>query len=87
MGIEKAASATRKRETDYLEEREGTEARYADISHSESYSVLKGSGQILKMPPLRKVIRERRSAIEMDNSAYMEKETFYAMLQKTLPEK
>lgn len=36
--------------------------------------------------PLRRVIRGRRSAIEMNNSAYLEKETFYAMLQRTLPQ-
>ncbi len=36
--------------------------------------------------PLREVIRKRRSAIEMNNSAYLEDEIFYAMLQRTLPE-
>ena len=40
----------------------------------------------LETVPLRSVIRGRRSALEMNNSAYMEKETFYAMLQRTLPE-
>ncbi len=33
---------------------------------------------------LRRVIRSRRSALEMNNSAYMEKETFYGILRRTL---
>jgi nitroreductase len=37
--------------------------------------------------PLRKILHKRRSALELDNSAYMEKKDFYAMLEKCLPEK
>jgi len=39
----------------------------------------------LETVPLRGVIRGRRSAIEMNNSAYLKNETFYAMLRRTLP--
>lgn len=88
VGIEKVASATRKRDTGYLgEKRELTPEMQAvsrlTVNDSDIKSCIKSD---LEMPPLRKVIHERRSAIEMDNSAYMEKETFYRMLQKTLPE-
>jgi SagB-type dehydrogenase family enzyme len=88
IGIEKAASATRKRNTGYLEKkRELTPEMQAvsrfTVNDSDIGSSIRSD---LEMPPLRKVIRERRSAIEMDNSAYMEKETFYRMLRKTLPE-
>ena len=37
--------------------------------------------------PLRKILHKRRSALELDNSAYMEKKDFYAMLEKCLPDK
>jgi SagB-type dehydrogenase family enzyme len=87
-GIEKVASETRKRETGYLEKkRELTPdikaASHLIVNNSENKS---NNNPDLEIPSLRKVIRKRRSAIEMDNSAYMEKETFYGMLQKTLPE-
>jgi nitroreductase len=87
-GIEKADSATRKTETAHLgKEKEQTPQTqtFTQLSISDS-SIKPGSESDLKVPPLRKVIRQRRSAIEMDNSAYMEKETFYRMLQKTIPE-
>ena len=84
VGIEKAASATRKRETNYLEQNQELKPGMQAVSHlAVNNSKVKSD---LEMPPLRKVIRGRRSAIEMDNSAYMEKETFYGMLQRTLPE-
>ncbi|MHB8101755.1 MAG: SagB/ThcOx family dehydrogenase [Methanosarcina sp.] len=84
VGIEKAASASRKGETDYLEKKQELKPGIQAVSHLtvKDYNALSD----LEMPPLRRVIRGRRSAIEMDNSAYMEKETFYEILQKTLPE-
>jgi SagB-type dehydrogenase family enzyme len=84
VGIEKASSASRKGETDYLEQKQELKPGIQAVSHLTvtDYKVLSD----LEMPPLRRVIRGRRSAIEMDNSAYMEKETFYEILQKTLPE-
>ena len=84
VGIEKAASASRKGETDYLEKKQELKPGTQAVSHLtvKDYKALSD----LEMPPLRRVIRGRRSAIEMDNSAYMEKETFYEILQKTLPE-
>ncbi|AKB12545.1 SagB-type dehydrogenase domain-containing protein [Methanosarcina thermophila] len=84
VGIEKAALATQKNGTDYLEKKGEMESGTRTVpplkpdnfeAHSDFETV-----------PLRSIIRGRRSAIEMDNSAYMEKETFYAMLQKTLPQ-
>ncbi len=84
VGIEKAASASRKGETDYLGKKQELKPGIQAVSHLtvKDYKALSD----LEMPPLRRVIRGRRSAIEMDNSAYMEKETFYEILQKTLPE-
>lgn len=84
VGIEKASSASRKGETDYLEKKQELKPGIQAVSHLtvKDYNALSD----LEMPPLRRVIRGRRSAIEMDNSAYMEKETFYEILQKTLPE-
>jgi SagB-type dehydrogenase family enzyme len=84
VGIEKASSASRKGETDYLEKKQELKPGIQAVSHLtvKDYKALSD----LEMPPLRRVIRGRRSAIEMDNSAYMEKETFYEILQKTLPE-
>lgn len=87
-GIEKADSATRKAETAYLGKEKGRTQetqKFTQLLTSDS-SIMPGSSFDLKVPPLRKVIRQRRSAIEMDNSAYMEKDTFYRMLQKTIPE-
>lgn len=43
--------------------------------------------EISPLSPLRKIIHKRRSALEMDNSAYMETEAFYEILKKCLPEK
>lgn len=88
LGIEKAALAAQKRESDYFEKREESEEEIK--SGTQAVSLLKASNSRNQLDPgavpLRSIIRERRSAIEMDNSAYMEKETFYAMLQRTLPE-
>lgn len=83
-GIEKAASASKKGETDYLEKKQELKPGIQAVSHLTVKDYKARSD--LEMPPLRRVIRGRRSAIEMDNSAYMEKETFYEILQKTLPE-
>lgn len=88
VGIEKAASAAQKKGTDYFENKEEAEEKMK--SGMQAISSLKSSSfknrPELEAVPLRSVIRGRRSAIEMDNSAYMEKEIFYAMLQRTLPE-
>lgn len=84
VGIEKAASAAQKKGTDYLEKREEPKSCTQAVSSLKA-SNLKNRAE-LETVPLHDVIRGRRSAIEMDNSAYLEKETFYAMLQKTLPE-
>lgn len=84
VGIEKAASAAQKKGTDYLEKRDETKSDIQAVSSLKNSSFK--SRPDLETVPLRSVIRGRRSAIEMNNSAYMEKETFYAMLQKTLPE-
>ena len=82
LGIEKAASAAQKRETGYLEKKDGLKPGTQAVSSMKA----NGSRTGLDTVPLRSVIRKRRSALEMNNSAYMEKETFYKMLQKTLPE-
>lgn len=88
IGIEKAVSATLKKETDYFRqvEQESTPATQVvlplKINGSKTLSDLK-----TVLTPLRSIIHKRRSAIEMNDSAYMEKEAFYEMLQKTLPEK
>jgi SagB-type dehydrogenase family enzyme len=83
-GIEKAASAAQKNGTDYLEK------KGEPGSDTQSVSSLKPSSfksrSDLETVPLRSAIHGRRSAIEMNNSAYMEKETFYAILKRTLPE-
>ncbi|MGA9189112.1 MAG: SagB/ThcOx family dehydrogenase [Methanosarcina sp.] len=83
VGIEKAASAAQKTETDYLEK------KCELIPDTQVVSSLKVNNSKnlsdLETVPLRSVIRKRRSALEMNNSAYMEKEAFYEMLQKTLP--
>ncbi|WP_292390086.1 SagB/ThcOx family dehydrogenase [Methanosarcina sp. UBA5] len=87
LGIEKAASASQKKGTNYLEIRE--EPKEEPKSNMQAVSSLKTCNfrnlSKLKTVPLRGVIRGRRSAIEMNNSAYLENETFYAMLQRTLP--
>lgn len=88
VGIEKAALAAQKRESDYFEKKGKTEEVIK--SGTQAASPLKTSNSRnqpdFEAVPLRSIIRGRRSAIEMDNSAYMEKETFYAILQRTLPE-
>jgi len=84
VGIEKAAEAAQKRNTDYLQKKQELKPGIPAASHLTVND--SNINPDLEMPPLRRVIRGRRSAIEMDNSAYMEKETFYRMLRKTLPE-
>ncbi|HII02352.1 TPA: SagB/ThcOx family dehydrogenase [Methanosarcinaceae archaeon] len=101
--IERAASASRKEETDFLWEfgpepesgergpglepesgdknRTGEEAEKDREKEAEKGKEMeKETGEV----SLRRVIRSRRSALEMNNSAYMEKETFYGMLRRTL---
>jgi SagB-type dehydrogenase family enzyme len=84
IGIEKAASAAQKKGTDYLEKREEPKSGTQAVSSLKTSSFK--SRYDLETVSLRNVIRGRRSAIEMDNSAYLERDTFYAMLQRTLPE-
>jgi SagB-type dehydrogenase family enzyme len=84
VGIEKAASAAQKKGTFYLEKREEPESGTQAVSSLKTSSIK--SRYDPETVPLRSVIRGRRSAIEMDNSAYLEKDIFYAMLQRTLPE-
>lgn len=84
MGIEKAALAAQKNGTDYLEKKGEMESSTQIVSSLKPSNFEPHSD--FETVPLRSIIRGRRSAIEMDNSAYMEKETFYAMLQKTLPQ-
>jgi SagB-type dehydrogenase family enzyme len=87
VGIEKAASVTRKGETDHFDGRKQglkPERRASDLSGAVS-GHRTSSG--LEMVPLRSVIHRRRSAIEMNNSAYMDEENFYGMLRRTLPDK
>lgn len=86
LGIEKAASATQKKGTNYFEKKEESKSSIQAISSLKTSSFNKPQSE-LETASLRDVIRGRRSAIEMNNSAYMEKETFYALLQRTLPEK
>jgi SagB-type dehydrogenase family enzyme len=83
-GIDKAVSAAQKNGTDYLEKREEPESGAISVPSLET-SNLKSQSD-LETVSLRSVIRGRRSAIEMNNSAYLEKEAFYAMLQRTLPQ-
>ncbi|AAM05063.1 TPA: SagB/ThcOx family dehydrogenase [Methanosarcina acetivorans] len=86
-GIEKAASATQKKETSYEDEKKPEpkpERRAAGLS-----SVISGAGvhSSLETVSLRSVIHRRRSALEMNNSAYMDENSFYGILRRTLPEK
>lgn len=83
VGIEEAASAAQKKGTDYLEKREEPKSGTQAVSSLKTRSFK--SRYDLETVPLRSVIRGRRSAIEMNNSAYIEIETFYVMLQRTLP--
>lgn len=91
VDIEKAASAAQKKGTYFLEKREELreKPKKEPKSNMQAASSLKTSSfrnlSELETAPLRGVIRGRRSAIEMNNSAYLENETFYAMLQRTLP--
>ncbi len=86
-GIEKAALAARKEETNYEKDiRQKPASGAKEILRPEDKSSETRSKLEIVQPPLRSVIHKRRSAIEMNNSAYMEKEIFYEMLQKTLPE-
>jgi SagB-type dehydrogenase family enzyme len=87
IDITKTTSITRKGETDLLRERKTEmkpEGRGTGL-------VGAGSGHIipsaLETVPLRGVIHRRRSAIEMNNSAYMDEESFYGILRRTLPDK
>jgi SagB-type dehydrogenase family enzyme len=87
IDIEKAASATRKGETEYFSERKPglkPERRVSGLSGAIS-GHRTHSG--LETVPLRSVIHRRRSAIEMNNSAYMDEESFYGILRRTLPDK
>ncbi|AKB18390.1 MULTISPECIES: nitroreductase family protein [unclassified Methanosarcina] len=85
--IEKAASVTRKKETYYSDEKKPgskLESRSAGLSGTiTGYEDLSG----LEMVPLRSVIHRRRSALEMNNSAYMDEDSFYGILRRTLPDK
>lgn len=72
-----------------LKEKSNEELKEELKSNMQAASSLKTSFRNLfnlDTVPLREVIRKRRSAIEMNNSAYLEDEIFYAMLQRTLPE-
>jgi SagB-type dehydrogenase family enzyme len=86
VGIDKAASATQKKETAYFDFKK-KEERVPDLQVA-SHVTVSSSSRVsdLQTPSLRGVIHKRRSAIEMDNSAYMEKEIFYRILRNTLPE-
>lgn len=85
--IEKASSVTRKGETDHFSDRK------PELKPERKASALSGTvsghrtNSGLEAAPLRSVIHRRRSAIEMNNSAYMDEEDFYGMLRRTLPDK
>lgn len=85
--IEKAASVTRKKETSHADEKKPEmkpERRAAGLSGTISgYGIRSG----LETVPLRSVIHRRRSALEMNNSAYMDEDSFYGILRRTLPDK
>ncbi|MDI9396160.1 MAG: nitroreductase family protein [Euryarchaeota archaeon] len=85
--IEKAALASRKGETEHFYEvKPGPrpERRVSGLSRT-VYGQKTHPG--LETVLLRDVIHRRRSAIEMDNSAYMDEESFYCMLRRSLPDK
>ena len=98
--IERATSASRKGETDFFREfMSGTEPgkekeaepgkekeAEIEVEMGMEKEVEKKMGKERKFGgvSLRRVIRTRRSALEMNNSAYMEKETFYGILRRTL---
>ena len=85
--IEKASSVTRKNETYHAAEKKPEpklESRAAGLSGKTSgYEIRSG----VETVPLRSVIHRRRSALEMNNSAYMDENNFYAILRRTLPDK
>lgn len=87
VDIEKASSVTRKGETEHISERNmgmKPERRVSALSGAvPGHKVHSG----LETIPLRSVIHRRRSAIEMNNSAYMDEESFYGILRRTLPDK
>ncbi len=86
VGIEKAVSVTRKGETGHFSEKKSglkPERRVSGLSGSVSGHRIQSG---LETVPLRSVIHRRRSALEMDNSAYMDEESFYGMLRRTLPD-
>ncbi len=78
--IERAESACRKEETDFLREA-GLEPEIK--KEAEKEKGMESESEFADVS-LHRVIRTRRSALEMNNSAYMEKETFYEMLRRTL---
>ncbi|WP_440955211.1 SagB/ThcOx family dehydrogenase [Methanosarcina sp. Mfa9] len=82
--IERAILASRKEKTDFFREfrqeaEVGKKIEVEIIAEKEKEMEKKFGGVSLS-----RVIRSRRSALEMNNSAYMEKETFYGMLRRTL---
>jgi SagB-type dehydrogenase family enzyme len=86
-GIEKASSATGKGETDHFSEiKTGVKPEKGVSGLSGAVSGLRHQKDLEKVP-LRSVIHRRRSAIEMNNSVYMDEENFYGMLRRTLPDK
>jgi len=86
-GIEKASSATRKGETDHFSEiKTGVKPEKGVSGLSGAISSFRHQKDLEKVP-LRSVIHRRRSAIEMNNSVYMDEENFYGMLRRTLPDK
>lgn len=85
--IGRAVSASRKKETDFLRERghePGDKGQKNRAGKEKEKEKDKGKEKELGEVSLRRVIRSRRSALEMNNSAYMEKETFYGMLRRTV---
>lgn len=86
-GIEKASSVTRKGNTNHFGEKQAEPKPEIQTSGLSGEVPDHGTHSDLEAAPLRRVIHMRRSAIEMNNSAYMEKEDFYGMLRRTLPDK
>ncbi|WP_410509695.1 nitroreductase family protein [Methanosarcina hadiensis] len=86
-GIETASSAARKGETGHISDKK------PETKLEKRVSALSGEITSHRAHPgpeavsLRSVIHRRRSAIEMNNSAYMDEEDFYGMLRRTLPNK
>ncbi|HIH74220.1 MAG TPA: SagB/ThcOx family dehydrogenase, partial [Methanosarcina sp.] len=87
IDIEKVASITKKEETEYFKEQRHEskpERRVSGLSGSVSGHRIHPDTEPVS---LRSVIHRRRSAIEMNNSDYMDEDSFYGMLRKTLPDK